>query len=111
MTGYHAWVFSFMALMFHLPAVLLGRWSLRIELRILGALALFWIVEDWLWFVINPAFGVHRFVPDLVPWHKHWLGPAPTDYWMFGCGGLAAVIASFIRSRTAELRPDRDRVQ
>src|SRR5262249_35472758 len=37
MTGYHAWVFSFMALAFHLPAVLLQRWSWRIELRILGA--------------------------------------------------------------------------
>ena len=50
------------------------RWSSRIELRILGALALFWIIEDWLWFVMNPAFGLVRFAPH-VPWHKHWLGP------------------------------------
>src|SRR6185295_3804223 len=74
LTGYHAWVFSFMALVFHLPAVLLQRWSWRIELRILGALALFWIIEDWLWFVMNPAFGLARFAPQFVPWHKNWFG-------------------------------------
>lgn len=95
LTGYHAWVFSFMALVFHLPAVLLQRWSVRVELRILGALALFWIVEDWLWFVMNPAYGLQRFVPQLVPWHKHWFGPAPIDYWVFGGVGLALLIWSF----------------
>ena len=95
MTGYHAWVFSFMALVFHLPAVLLQRWSLNLEVRILGSLALFWIIEDWLWFVLNPAYGMQRFDPQLVPWHKHWLGPMPTDYWLFGCVGLALVIGSY----------------
>jgi hypothetical protein len=99
LTGYHAWVFSFMALVFHLPAVLLRRWSVRMELRILGALALFWIVEDWLWFVMNPAYGLQGFVPQLVPWHKRWLGSAPTDYWLFGVGGLALLIWSFRNGR------------
>jgi hypothetical protein len=99
MTGYHAWVFSFMALAFHLPAVLLQRWSWRIELRILGALALFWIVEDWLWFVMNPAFGLARFAPQFVPWHRNWLGPMPADYWTFGTVGLLLLLWSFGRPR------------
>jgi hypothetical protein len=99
LTGYHAWVFSCMALVFHFPVVLLQRWSVRIELRILGALAVFWIVEDWLWFVMNPAYGLQRFVPELVPWHKHWLGPAPTDYWVFGCAGLALLIWSYVNAK------------
>lgn len=100
LTGYHAWVFSFMVLAFHLPAVLLQRWSWRVELRILGALALFWIVEDWLWFVTNPAYGLDRFAPEFVPWHRSWIGPAPTDYWTFGGIGLALLIGSF-RARHA----------
>lgn len=99
MTGYHAWVFTFMALVFHLPAVLLQRWSIRIEARIIGAVTMFWIGEDWLWFVMNPAYGLARFDPAHVPWHKHWFGPMPTDYWTMGGIGLALLIGSFVGER------------
>ena len=98
LTGYHAWVFSFMALAFHLPCVLLGRWSWAIEGRELGALAVFWIAEDWLWFVLNDAFGIARFAPEFVPWHKHWLLGVPTDYLFMGTLGLALVAYSFWRA-------------
>lgn len=97
LTGYHAWAFSFMALVFHLPVVLRWQWSWRIELRILGALALFWIIEDWLWFVLNPAFGITRFAPEFVPWHKRWIGPLPVDYWVSAGVGLALLAGSFRR--------------
>ncbi len=95
LTGYHAWVFAFMALVFHWPLVVQATWSWRLELRILGALALFWIIEDALWFVLNPAFGPARFAPETVPWHEHWLGPLPTDYWTFGGVGLALLLGSY----------------
>lgn len=95
MTGYHAWVFSFMALVFHLPSVLLGRWSWQIELRILGALALFWICEDWFWFVFNDAYGVARFAPEFAPWHKYWVLGVPADYCVLGTLGLAALLWSY----------------
>jgi hypothetical protein len=36
MTGYHAWIFSFMFLAFHLPLAMLGRFSWRLEARCLG---------------------------------------------------------------------------
>lgn len=102
LTGYHAWVFAFMALVFHLPAVLHQRWSWGLELRILGALALFWIAEDWLWFVTNPAYGLERFAPEFVPWHRHWIGPAPADYWTFGAAGLALLVASLADPRARD---------
>ena len=82
MTGYHAWVFPCVALFFHFPLFFFGQWSLRLEARTLACIMLFWITEDFLWFVLNPAYGVARFAPVFVPWHKHWLGPAPTDYWV-----------------------------
>ncbi|MES2888130.1 MAG: hypothetical protein V4739_08955 [Pseudomonadota bacterium] len=91
MTGYHAWVFSFMALAFFAPLAFNGRWVWREAVLALAGLALFWIVEDFLWFVLNPAFGLARFDPQHVPWHKHWFLGAPTDYWV-GLLGTAALV-------------------
>jgi hypothetical protein len=79
-TGYHVWVFSFMALAFHLPLFLLGTFSWRLEARIVGAVMVFWIVEDFLWFLLNPAFGMDRFAPACIPWHKQWVLGVPVDY-------------------------------
>ena len=93
MTGYHAWVFSFMALIFHLPLAFFAHWSLRAEARVIACLMLFWIIEDFLWFVFNPAYGLARFNPADVVWHKHWFLFAPTDYWQFV--GVAAVLLWF----------------
>lgn len=83
MTGYHAWVFPCVGLFFHFPLIVAGRWSWRAEARVLGCLLLFWIAEDFLWFLLNPAFGIGRFAPAWIPWHKHWWGPLPSDYWVF----------------------------
>ncbi len=93
MTGYHAWVFSFMALVFHLPLFLPGPPSWALEARILGALMVFWIAEDFLWFAVNPAYGLARFARGQVPWHPRWWGPLPADYWIFGL--LAAALLSW----------------
>lgn len=83
MTGYHAWIFPCITLFFHFPLVFFGHWSWRSEARVLGCILLFWIAEDFLWFVLNPAFGLAKFLPGNIPWHIHWWGPAPTDYWVF----------------------------
>lgn len=83
MTGYHAWVMSFIVLVFHLPVILMWQWSWQLEARIMASLMVFWIIEDFLWFVLNPAFGWKRFDSKFVPWHKHWVCGAPVDYWVF----------------------------
>lgn len=95
MTGYHAWVFPFMLLMFHLPAVMLAQWTWRLEARILGCVAIFWIIEDALWFLLNPAFGFSKLTPAFVPWHKHWWMGLPTDYWTFFAVGLTLLVISY----------------
>lgn len=102
MTGYHAWIFPFMLLVFHLPAVMFDEWSLRLEARILGCVALFWIIEDALWFLLNPAFGLAKFNPSNIPWHVHWLGVMPTDYWTFGFVGLALILISYFFSKSTK---------
>ena len=98
MTGYLAWVFPFVALFFHLPVVFNGQWSWRIEARIIACIMVFWLVEDFLWFVLNPAYGIAKFTPANVPWHIHWTAFAPTDYWTMSA---AAVVLFFLsRART-----------
>jgi len=88
MTGYHAWALPPVALFFHFPLAFSGDYSLLAELRALGCIMVFWVCEDFLWFVFNPAFGVRRFRPTHAGWHKHWIGGAPVEYWLFGPLGL-----------------------
>lgn len=94
-TGYHVWVFLFMAMAFHFAMVLTGRWSVRLEARALGSLMLFWVMEDAFWFAFNPAYGLGRLRPDTAPWHPHWLGGVPVDYVVFGFAGLLSILWSF----------------
>ncbi len=99
MTGYHAGIFSFMALVFHLPVVMTS-WSWRLEARVLGALLVFWPLEDLLWFLLNPAFGWARFTPAAVPWHKHWWLGAPVDYYVALMLAAVALTWSYRGDRT-----------
>ncbi|KAF0812984.1 hypothetical protein IGB42_02380 [Andreprevotia sp. IGB-42] len=94
MTGYHAWVFPFIGLFFHLPVFFSCQWSWRIEARIVACIMLFWISEDYLWFVLNPAYGIAHFSPEFVPWHKHWIAFAPTDYWTMTAVALVLLFVS-----------------
>ena len=91
MTGYHAWVFPFMALAFLAPLAFNGRWNGPDALLALAGLTVFWIAEDFLWFLCNPAFGWARFGPHDATWHRHWLLGAPVEYWL-GLAGVAAVL-------------------
>ena len=100
MTGYHAWVFSFMFLVFHLGLFIDLTWSLRTEARIIASLMLFWIIEDFLWFALNPAFGIHNFSPDKVPWHKQWFLHIPLDYWTFTVVSALLLWWSFAKTGT-----------
>jgi hypothetical protein len=101
-TGYHVWIFAFMATMFHLPFVMFWTFSLRLECRVIGSVMVFWIIEDFLWFALNPAFGPARFKPDFIPWHKVWVLGIPADYWVFAAAGGLLIGWSFRPSRPAE---------
>jgi hypothetical protein len=84
-TGYHVYCQLFVMVMAHLP-YLLGAAPPggATELRILAFLVFFWILEDYLWFVFNPAFGPRRFRRDAAPWHAAtWWAFMPRDYWLF----------------------------
>ncbi len=89
LTGYHCYIFPFMFLILHSGYVFgLVAPSWAMEARLLGFTLLFWVVEDFLWFAFNPAFGMRKFNPRHVSWHTWW-GFMPRDYWVYlpaGCG-------------------------
>ncbi|HEY7817706.1 MAG TPA: hypothetical protein VIG29_05780 [Vicinamibacteria bacterium] len=90
LTGYHLWAFLFVFLTFHVPFFFdPGSWALRRELHAIGGYSLFWIVEDVLWFVLNPHFGWRKFTRENVWWHKRWLLGFPADYWVMGTLSVA----------------------
>jgi hypothetical protein len=105
MTGYHAWVFSFMFLIFHFPHVVQGSFSWRMEARCIAALMIFWIAEDFLWFVLNPAFGLARFSQDQIPWHKHWMLGMPSDYLTYMLLGGLLLAWSFLGGHSKKVSP------
>jgi len=95
MTGYHAWVFTFIALLFHFPMVMVGELSWLLEARVLASIMLFWVIEDFLWFVLNPDFGFSKFSPEHAFWHKNWVMGAPVEYWVATALGLALMAYSY----------------
>jgi hypothetical protein len=96
LTGYHLWMQVFVLLMIHVPLALQPSiWSWGLELRVASFYPLFFIVEDFLWFVINPAFGLARFRREHIWWHApSWWWIMPRDYWVFGLlGGFAYAVS------------------
>jgi hypothetical protein len=96
LTGYHLWVQVFVLLLCHLPFALgLWAWSWGSELLIASYFILFFIVEDFLWFVLNPAFGLRRFRREHIWWHAPtWWWVAPRDYWVFAALGVGSYLLS-----------------
>ena len=95
LTGYHLYVHVFVLLFAHAPyALAFARPSWAAEARIAAFLIFFWVAEDFLWFVMNPAFGVRRFRREHVWWHAPtWWWIMPRDYWVFT--PLAALLYAF----------------
>ncbi|TWT44647.1 hypothetical protein RAS1_10620 [Phycisphaerae bacterium RAS1] len=96
LTGYHFWTLAFIAVVAHLPFAFNLPWTWRGELRSVAFILFFWVVEDFLWFVLNPHYGLRRFRPELIAWHqKTWWWVAPRDYWV----ATAIAVALYVVSR------------
>ncbi len=80
LTGYHVWLIGLLFLAFHLPFFTHLEWTLSRELAFIGVFLLFIIIEDFLWFILNPAYGLSKFKKNYISWHKHWLWIVPAPY-------------------------------
>jgi hypothetical protein len=88
LTGYHLALNAFLLLTLHWP-ILFKRWSLVDECRVLQSFAVMAFVWDFLWFVLNPNFGLGRYDAAHVWWFRYWVFGLPVDY---GVGAAAAVL-------------------
>jgi hypothetical protein len=78
-TGYTVYVDLFILLLFHLPFLFIS-WSAKQEYLIWGLLFFMVLAEDFLWFVLNPHFGLKNFKKDKIPWKPIWWGRIPRSY-------------------------------
>lgn len=82
-TGYHLSMFSLQILALHLCYAQGVALSWRNEAAILSVFFLICPTWDFLWFVLNPAYGLKKFAKDTVEWHgdRWWpFGKFPVDY-------------------------------
>jgi hypothetical protein len=96
-TGYHVFSHLFILAVLHVPYALGATpFTLALECRILAFAFLFWVVEDFLWFLCNPAYGARGFRPERAWWHApNWWWIMPRDYWLFLPIGIALYSLSY----------------
>lgn len=97
-TSYHLYMGLFLLALVHLPFVVGLVWTLKTELLVLSFLAFVTVAEDFLWFVLNPAYGVFKFRRESIPWFKdRWLGIVPLWYWWYlPIGGALYISANYL---------------
>jgi hypothetical protein len=80
-TGYHLFMTVFLIAMVHLP-LFFTPWSWRLECLLFGFYLGMVLLEDFLWFVFNPHYGIKSFRKGKIWWHLSWWGPVPGFYWI-----------------------------
>lgn len=96
-TGYHVYMILTSLVLAHFPIFFLPKWTFKNELAVLGFFFIISVTEDFLWFVLNPAFGIKNFRktnPNLW-WHKDWFLGLPSLYWIFLPLGVLLAIIGF----------------
>ena len=80
LTGYHFWLVSMFFFIFH-GAFLFDSWTINKEFILLGTFSIFWVIEDWVWFLLNDYYGLKNFKKGRIFWHKRWFFGLPNSYW------------------------------
>ncbi len=89
-TGYHLYLSLFTLSFLHVPYLAgITPFSIPTELRLFSFYCFFWVAEDFLWFALNPAFGLRKFRRDKIWWHATaWWLFMPRPYWILLPAGV-----------------------
>lgn len=80
-TSYHIYMWGLLLALMHLPFVVGLSWSTGAEMTVVSFLLLVTVLEDFLWFVLNPVYGVKKFKQHDIPWFKdRWAKIVPAWY-------------------------------
>jgi len=100
LTLYHFYMLLFMFCVFifiFYPRMLVTANSKdKIDLKTIILYAVFYtfawfLIEDFLWFVLNPGYTFKNYDGNHIPWHKSWFLGIPTQYY-FGFVVIAIVL-------------------
>ncbi|MFH1134181.1 MAG: hypothetical protein V1735_06865 [Nanoarchaeota archaeon] len=95
LTAYHLWLYIMLIVYLTMPFVILG-WSVQLFGLILSAAVMGFVIEDFLWFVVNPYFPLSNFNSievDWYPWLKLFGFEIP---WMYVGGVILSFLALFV---------------
>jgi hypothetical protein len=70
-TGYHIYLLLMFLTIFH-GIFLFIPFTMKNEFIVLGLLNYYWVLEDFLFFIVNPHFGISKFRKGCISWHKRW---------------------------------------
>jgi hypothetical protein len=103
LTGYHAFMFFMTAMIFHIQFFMGTEWSATAELKAWAMYFAWCPLWDYLWFVLNPYYGVWNFKKENVWWHAKnfkgfWIFSSfPVDYFIgWGASLLFAFAAGLV---------------
>ncbi len=103
LTGYHLYLNLHMLALFHFP-VFFVEWSVFAELTILSLFFACMILEDFLWFILNPHFGWTSFGKGKISWYTKWFGGFPIDYYVWlGMSAVCALVRGMLPQATDSL--------
>jgi hypothetical protein len=91
LTGYHTWMLILFQVFFH-GIYLYVPFSLKQELDLQGLFMIYFILEDVMWFIVNPHYTCKKFLSKDIEWHKRWIWFLPLSYWVMGIIGLMLII-------------------
>jgi len=80
-TGYHIFMLLMFLVIFHLPLLFIPL-TLKNECMIVGLMNIYWVIEDFLFFIVNPHFTLKNFCKEKICWHKRWILGLPVSYWV-----------------------------
>jgi len=80
LTGYLFYMLLLLFMLFHLPFLGGAAWTFASEVEIIFLFLLFSVFWDFLWFLLNPYYGLAHFKPSYVYWHQQWILGIPLDY-------------------------------
>lgn len=92
LTGYHLWMNIFLLVFIHIGFFNGAKWTIGEELMVIARYLPMAVCWDFMWFVLNPEYGIRKFKGSEIWWHAkaNWIfGLFPADY-------LVAFVASII---------------
>ena len=94
-TAYHFWLWIFIFSLFSLPLIISG-WDLKLFGVLFSAMSLGLVVEDFMWYVINPFYTIRKhWNPESAYWYP-WLKIGKFAVPWSNILGIALAVLSYV---------------